>query len=166
MRVYFEQIKIDGLDVETSFEFDISSAHIVVKSFIGKIYPMKNAYFLDGAVEFSVRDKCDRCTDMFERDFNERIQVEIVRNRLEEDEEEKELTEEDLSYYNVIEDFVDIDRIVKEEVTLLKPMKWLCHESCKGICPECGADLNKEVCSCNLDTIDPRFEILKKLKNG
>ncbi|KAA0258795.1 DUF177 domain-containing protein [Deferribacter autotrophicus] len=166
MKVYFEQITIDGIDVDTAFEFDDFSSHITVENFNGKLYPIKNAYFLDGNVVFSVEDKCDRCAETFKKQFSERIQVEIVRNKInEEDEEEEiELSEEDLSYYTIIEDFIDIDEIVKEEVALLKPIKWLCSESCKGICPGCGADLNKEKCRCQGASVDPRFEILKKLK--
>lgn len=165
MKIYFEQIKSDGLKFDTNFDFEYIDAHIVVKNFTGEIYPIKKGYFLDGVVTFTIEDKCDRCRDLVEKEFSERIQLEIVRNKLEEDsEEEIELKDEDLSFYNVIGDFIDVDEIIKEEVMLLKPMKWLCSEDCKGICPGCGVDLNYEDCKCSDTFIDPRLEILKKLK--
>jgi uncharacterized protein len=44
------------------------------------------------------------------------------------------------------------------------PTKRLCSEDCKGLCPYCGKDLNEGRCDCEVDEIDPRFEVLKKLK--
>ncbi len=44
-------------------------------------------------------------------------------------------------------------------------MKPLCDENCKGICPNCGADLNAGTCRCDKQEIDPRLEVLKKLLN-
>jgi uncharacterized protein len=41
-------------------------------------------------------------------------------------------------------------------------MKPLCSETCKGICPHCGTDLNKGSCTCEKNTVDPRLEVLKK----
>ncbi|MGA1862382.1 DUF177 domain-containing protein [Deferribacter thermophilus] len=165
MKVFFEQIKSDGLKIDTKFEFEYLDSHIVVENFTGDIYPIKKGYFLDGMVTFSVKSACDRCTEIVQKGFSERIQLEIVRDFSEDTEEEKELTEEDLSFYKITDDYIEIDDIIKEEVTLLKPMKWLCKEGCKGICPGCGADLNREKCSCTADFIDPRLEVLKKLKN-
>ena len=52
--------------------------------------------------------------------------------------------------YNLadIGDYLEIDNDVREELLLNFPMKVLCKSDCKGICPECGVDLNKEQCSC------------------
>lgn len=44
-------------------------------------------------------------------------------------------------------------------------MKALCEEECKGLCPECGINLNFEKCQCVEDTTDPRLMVLKKLMN-
>ncbi|MGA1847493.1 YceD family protein [Deferribacter abyssi] len=165
MKVYFEQITIDGIDIDTAFEFDDFSSHIRVEKFNGKLYPIKKAYFLDGEVVFTINNECDRCAETFKKQFKERIQVEIVINKTNDDEKEEiELSEEDLSYYNILDNFIDINEIIREEVILLKPVKWLCSENCKGICPDCGVNLNKEKCKCKHVSLDPRFEILKKLK--
>ena len=42
----------------------------------------------------------------------------------------------------------DISDEVRTEITLALPMNLLCREDCRGLCPECGADLNREKCSC------------------
>ncbi|HGY56425.1 MAG TPA: DUF177 domain-containing protein [Caldithrix abyssi] len=58
---------------------------------------------------------------------------------------------------------IDIDPMLAEMVLLNHPIKMLCKEDCKGICPGCGADLNREACRCGSAEIDPRWEALRKL---
>jgi uncharacterized protein len=43
------------------------------------------------------------------------------------------------------------------------PIKYLCSDSCAGICPGCGADLNEGACGCGGKDADPRWSPLKKL---
>lgn len=42
----------------------------------------------------------------------------------------------------------DISEEVRTEITLALPMNLVCKDDCRGLCPECGADLNFEKCSC------------------
>jgi len=42
-------------------------------------------------------------------------------------------------------------------------MKPLCHADCKGLCPQCGANLNLESCTCENVQVDPRLAVLKNL---
>ena len=44
---------------------------------------------------------------------------------------------------------IEIDDDIREEILLSFPAKILCSDSCKGLCPRCGADLNKEPCRCS-----------------
>ena len=60
---------------------------------------------------------------------------------------------------------IDITQDVKDALLLAIPRKRLCKSSCAGLCPKCGADLNKKVCSCSEDSVDPRWEGLKKLRS-
>jgi len=46
----------------------------------------------------------------------------------------------------------DISDDVRTEITLALPMNLLCRDDCRGLCPECGADLNFEKCSCRRET--------------
>ncbi|MDD5617681.1 MAG: DUF177 domain-containing protein [Candidatus Omnitrophica bacterium] len=46
------------------------------------------------------------------------------------------------------EQFVDITKDIREEIILDYPVKFLCSKNCRGICPKCGKDLNKEKCNC------------------
>ncbi|MBQ7168729.1 MAG: DUF177 domain-containing protein [Synergistaceae bacterium] len=56
---------------------------------------------------------------------------------------------------------IDVMPQIRESIYTLLPTKVLCREDCKGLCPECGKNLNEGSCSCgNLD-IDPRLLALR-----
>ena len=77
---------------------------------------------------------------------------------------EREVGEDDLgvSYYK--DDAVDLSEIVREQFYLALPMKPLCREDCKGLCPVCGKNRNREACTCQSEWVDPRLEPLKNLR--
>lgn len=58
---------------------------------------------------------------------------------------------------------VDLTPYVEEAVQLELPLVPLCAEDCKGLCPECGTDLNEGECGCDRTPIDPRLAALKDL---
>jgi len=43
---------------------------------------------------------------------------------------------------------IELDDDIREEILLSFPPKILCSDGCKGLCPRCGADLNRETCKC------------------
>lgn len=61
---------------------------------------------------------------------------------------------------------LDLEPLLYEALVLGIPMKPLCGPECAGICPTCGADLNTGPCGCAPEAVDPRLEILKKLKES
>ena len=60
-------------------------------------------------------------------------------------------------------DIIDLEDVVSRGILTSLPMKGVCSEDCKGLCPICGKDLNDGVCECRTDYIDPRFESLRSL---
>ncbi len=58
---------------------------------------------------------------------------------------------------------LDISGIAESLVYSSLPMRNLCSEDCKGLCPVCGTDLNKSECNCDTTRYDPRFAIFRKL---
>jgi len=164
MKIFFEQIKQDGNIIETCLEFNIDDVTFSIKNFKGKLYPLKKGYILDGDIKLAISDKCDRCLKIFDEEFNEHITVEIIRElpAVDDIDTEKELEEEDLGFYHIKEDFIDIHEILYQESVLIRPMKRLCSEDCKGICPVCGNNLNEDRCNCT-KSLDNRWEALAKL---
>ncbi|MEE1043503.1 MAG: DUF177 domain-containing protein, partial [Clostridia bacterium] len=58
---------------------------------------------------------------------------------------------------------LNVDNIVKNNIVVELPIRFLCNDDCKGICSICGADLNITECNCKHEQFDERFAVLKKL---
>jgi len=91
--------------------------------------------------------QCDRCLDPYGVDFNTDFSFYLSTAHIA-GISEIELSEEDLDLDFIQGNYLDVDQTVREQVIVNLPMKSLCAEGCKGICPICGRNLNKERCSC------------------
>lgn len=58
---------------------------------------------------------------------------------------------------------VDMDEPIREAILLALPMRALCRPDCRGLCPECGQNLNLGQCECQKEDIDPRLDVLRQL---
>ncbi len=59
---------------------------------------------------------------------------------------------------------IDLDPIVREQLMLALPVAVVCREDCRGLCTNCGQNLNEKVCGCDTRAPDPRWEKLKEIK--
>lgn len=57
-----------------------------------------------------------------------------------------------------------LEDTLREQVLLSVPLKSLCREDCKGLCPHCGKNLNEGACSCTEQVEDPRWAALKDIR--
>lgn len=78
-------------------------------------------------------------------------------------EEGAEVAAEDLDVFPFDGDKLDLEPLLREQFVLAVPFAPLCREDCKGLCPQCGIDLNTGTCACE-KPIDPRLAALKGLK--
>jgi DUF177 domain-containing protein len=78
---------------------------------------------------------------------------------------EQELREDDVGVAYYQDDEIDLGEVMREQFYLVQPMKPLCREDCRGLCPVCGVNRNRETCDCKTDWVDPRMEPLRKLKD-
>ena len=76
--------------------------------------------------------------------------------------EELSLTDLDLDYYTG--EIVDLEGLLREQIILMLPLKPLCSETCNGLCPQCGANLNLTTCGCKTGDVNSPFAQLAKLK--
>ncbi|OXM15951.1 YceD family protein [Paenibacillus herberti] len=100
---------------------------------------------------------CSRCLEPVEKQFSISIEERFalattVKN-----------PDEDEDLIIVKEDKVNLQPYVEGTLLIYLPLAPLCSEDCKGLCPDCGTNLNEQSCGCSRDRIDPRFEALKKL---
>ena len=95
-----------------------------------------------------------------------RFELRYVPHEQNQGEPEREIAEDDLTTAYYREGALDVIEMLREQFQLALPMKPLCAESCRGLCPECGANLNRANCGCNPKWVDPRLAPLKALLNG
>lgn len=106
-----------------------------------------------GLITAMAKCECDRCLKEFEQ------AVEIAFSELFRDNADEK--EADISGYEG--DLIDLTEVIHENIIMAKPLKTLCSEGCRGLCPKCGANLNITQCACEHDLIDPRLAALKKI---
>jgi uncharacterized protein len=58
----------------------------------------------------------------------------------------------------------DLTDYIRSELVVLLPLKPLCSDTCRGLCPVCGVNLNFHECSCRRESGDGRWDALKKIK--
>lgn len=163
MKLLIPDIPKEGLDLE--LEETIKSDHIVspIRAHL-KIDKVGTEITIKGDLVAEVKLQCSRCLKDLYKNID--IEIDVVYHPVEElkDEEmhEIKIEELDMDFYSGVE--LDLLNLMNEQIILNLPMKPLCTELCKGICPKCGMDLNTGECGCNIKEIDPRFKILKNIK--
>lgn len=123
---------------------------------------------VSGEVDSTVAAECDRCLKPLELvlagSFDQRYVFEAAASGIDVDETEVEASELDLE--ELASGVLDMREVAREQAVLLAPMHVLCSDTCAGLCPSCGVDLNATSCNCTTDQIDPRWEALQRLKNS
>jgi uncharacterized protein len=70
----------------------------------------------------------------------------------------------DLGLAEYRDETIDLGEVIREQFYLALPMKPLCQDACKGLCPVCGVNRNRETCNCTQEWVDPRLAALADLK--
>jgi uncharacterized protein len=125
------------------------------------------AVYVEGTMEAALVMACGRCLEParveLKNDFHYTFVPAAARADDEEGDVEVDDADAELCFYR--EEVIDLDPIFFEQIILQIPIKVLCDEACKGLCPRCGTNLNVAACSCELSApVDPRMAILKKIK--
>jgi len=81
-----------------------------------------------------------------------------------EDDVEAPVDEDVLGLAEYRDEKIDLGEVVREQLYLALPMKPLCREDCKGLCPVCGVNRNRETCTCQQEWVDPRMAALEQWK--
>lgn len=112
---------------------------------------------LTGKGKLLLQARCDRCLGRvdvsIEVSFDEEISEETILHLASETDEYPYLSGYEL----------DTDVLIGNEILINWPVKILCKEDCKGICPKCGRDLNQGDCGCDTFEPDPRMAVLKDI---
>ncbi|MDP6778300.1 MAG: DUF177 domain-containing protein [Candidatus Latescibacteria bacterium] len=115
-----------------------------------------------GDTAFQLRLECVRCLEPFELELSSHYSFILQTgrpDRVEGDEDEA------LIWLDDDRGKIDLGEEIKDYVLLEVPMGAACSETCAGLCPSCGENLNNRRCDCKTETTDPRWEALRALKD-
>ncbi|MFZ0731300.1 MAG: DUF177 domain-containing protein [Candidatus Sulfotelmatobacter sp.] len=119
---------------------------------------------LRGRLSTGLELQCARCLELVKQDVKR--EFELLYRPLGTDAGRDELSvtdaEAEIGYYQG--DGLLLEDVLREQVLLALPLKVTCREDCKGLCPQCGKNLNQEQCSCSMEIEDPRWAALKEVR--
>ncbi len=121
-----------------------------------------NVYYCNGVVVCAARLDCSRCLEPYPVTLRGEIDFSIVETG-----SGPEIDRDELSDTAMVVPFgaspIDITDPVREAILLEIPLKPLCRETCRGLCPYCGTNRNEQRCNCTMETTDPRWDGLRDL---
>ncbi len=118
-----------------------------------------------GELSASLELACARCLEPVVRDVRRSFDLLYRPRGSDAGHEELSVTdaEADIGYYTA--EGVLLEDILREQVLLAVPLKVVCSEECKGLCPRCGQNLNQGACACPEPAANERWSALKDLKD-
>ncbi len=156
-------VNVDGKKLEFDEKLDFTGREEQGVRFVSPVSVYGRLSNMGGSLELEATAKtrlgflCDRCLDEVEESFECSFK-EVLKK---EDERSSEDKNPDAIYFKG--NSIELDEIVLNNIIVEIPLKHLCGDDCKGLCPGCGQNLNKGVCQCDTRPTDPRFDILDKL---
>lgn len=112
---------------------------------------------MSGSIKTCLHGVCDRCAAEFSREVEHPIQAVLVEELANEENEDEWV-------FPLEGESADLQDIVRTVFVLNMESKLLCKPDCKGLCCQCGKNLNDGPCSCQKEP-DPRFAALRQLLN-
>jgi uncharacterized protein len=130
------------------------------------IHKDKDRFRLEGTVRTVLELPCSRCLEAFQLPIDAAFDLRYLPASAMATEEERGIEEEDLetSYYR--DEQIDLNELMREQFYLALPMKPLCQDGCRGLCPQCGTNLNLGTCGCAAEWKDPRLAPLEAIKRN
>ena len=145
---------VSGEKAEIPFEFcpiaeDLQENDMSISSicFSGRAFDLSGFIRLTGRVTAVLSAPCARCLAPVREDFSVNVDFPIATEPVE-SEEETLVTESEK---------IDLQELALETIYTNLPLRLLCREDCKGLCPKCGVNWNEESCQCKKTEIDPRL---------
>lgn len=171
MKISLEKLlrkEVDKLDINVSQKIDSINYNSIeykldsLANINGKVSKTNKGLYIDANISFDIIDNCSRCLDLVKVPVDYNIKGFLVKEEFDED----YFDDEDVFFYDGQE--LDFESLIEQTIDFQISQKPLCSKDCEGLCQGCGANLNKEICSCDKvnnedEYIDPRFAKLKDL---
>ena len=153
-----ESRRIEALELERSELTALSEI-----GWRGEVRRTSPGFFLRADLQYEQTLACSRCLKPLRQEVEGRLELLVLTEPQEVESEELELNEEDLGVLVIEDETLDTDPLLIEQLQLNVPMRSLCREDCRGLCPACGQDLNEAACNCAEPT-DPRWDALAEMR--
>lgn len=178
MHIHVDEIGEKGLQVErtyapermpmlTDLEKQTGARYIQALTVRLNLTRRHRIVAMHGQLQSRMQMPCSRCLQMVQQAVQTAFELYYTPEKECREQTGKkpvvELTAEDLAQVPFDGEVIDPFAAVQEEAVAALPAKMLCAKNCKGLCTDCGTDLNLGPCRCQPRT-DPRFAILAKLK--
>ena len=136
-------IELGPLSYQAGLAIDVAGA-----GFKGLVEPTADGLRCSGHVTATAMVPCSRCLESYALPVDRSVDVSYVLGRPDSG-DEVQISREDLDVSFLRPDrTLDLREVVAEQIYLELPMKPLCSDACRGLCPGCGANLNRESCTC------------------
>lgn len=169
MRIRVDNIPEEGQRIEgtidpSSIELDMPGySFIEPLAFVGRATRSAEDIIVEGSLTGTMKSQCGRCLNGFKMPLDMTMQVVFApQEEPEADGGGKIDIGENFSYYDGND--IDLSQEVKDLILVNLPISPVCREDCKGLCPQCGVDLNASPCKCGDDKGPSPFDKLKQLK--
>ena len=173
MRIRIENITADAK------EFDFAESEHEINRILGQgpireyqvegpiavsvsFYRAGTELFFEGTLKSRTGAICARCAEEFDSDTDRPFRFVLSPKSIGYDSDP--LRAEDLEFSLYEGEDVDLGPLIREQVLLALPTRPLCREDCRGLCPQCGVNLNHTECGCAIEKFDPRLDALRSLK--
>jgi uncharacterized protein len=133
-------------------------------SLVFDVHKDRSTFRLSGRVKTRLELPCSRCLEPFDVDVDTPFDLRYEPQPTSAEQGEHELAEGDFDAASYTDDQIDLGQLIQERIYLALDMKPLCSDDCKGLCSNCGTNLNRGSCSCDTHWEDPRLTALRALK--
>jgi uncharacterized protein len=150
-------------------DLDLGGENVALTSkavFKGETLQVASRAHIRGRLVADVSFDCTRCLEPVSRRLDIDFDAIFVDAAEEADKTDVEVGSDALDESLVENGLIDIADVVREQILLAIPDQVFCRDDCKGLCPQCGTNLNLIDCKCSDDDIDPRWAALKDIKGS
>lgn len=147
-----DSYKLEGIDLEGPLKLDL------------KVTNAGSRVMVTGPLKTAVRLPCTRCSE----DVVFPLELDLEEEFLPVHSEEAMTRAKDLldGTFTFENDKVELDELLRQEIEAAFPIQALCTDNCRGLCEQCGANLNRETCQCSPEEDNSRWAALKDLTGG
>lgn len=152
--------KVKEIEIDTSFTLKDDDSMLSNDTFtpgpimvVGSIKPSGRDFIVNIKYTSTWKYLCGRCLDSTDHTIEGEIKRTIMKDK----------NDGDDGIVVVESSVIDLYDVIYNDVVLNLPQQVICDDECKGLCPDCGINLNSGACECAQEDIDPRLAKLKNL---